>query len=89
MRAKSKSLVTQETILIKRARQRTGLNQSDFGSFMGMQISSISRYERGAKKSSIDFIQRCKNIIATPQEQLNIYISEWKAKQAELLKAVI
>lgn len=89
MRAKCKSVVTQETILIKRARERTGLNQSDFGSFMGMQISSISRFERGAKKCSINFIQRCKNIISTPQEQLNIYISEWKKKQSELLKAVI
>jgi len=89
MRAKSKSIVTQETILIKRARLKTGLNQSDFGTFMGLQISAISRYERGNRTSSISFIQRCKNIMATPQEELNIYISNWRIAQSKLLKAVI
>lgn len=87
--AKHNKIVTQETILIKAARKKTGLNQSDFGTFMNTQISSISRYERGARVADIPFIQRCKNILKQPQEELNIYISQWREQQAKLLKAVI
>ena len=39
---------------LKQFRRKTGLNQKDFASVVGMSQSMVSQYERGIRKLSVD-----------------------------------
>lgn len=65
--------------VIKAARLRTGLSQSEFGRLVTVSNISVQRYELGLRKIPRTYFERCKNILRTDIVELDFLLKAFKA----------
>ena len=66
--------------IVRETRNKTGMSQSEFATFMERNVQTISRYERGILRPSMRFIEKCKRILITKPDELRACMDAFRAR---------
>lgn len=70
--------------LIKKARRRTKLSQSDFAALMNVTLPSVWRYEAGKLVINKKYFWKCQNILLATDDEVEIFIDAFKKRRVFL-----
>lgn len=66
--------------VIKEARKRCAMSQTEFGRLIGTSFMTVQRYELGKRRVSKTYFEKCKNLLKTPMGELSFLLEAFHKK---------